>query len=300
MAPPADPPSDPCDTAARRHDPTSHDMPRVRDPHRFINDLDPDAINGLIDRLESRGKEHAFTCLFKDYASKLGLSKNAKVLEIGSGTGVIARLLASMTDKEIHITGIDQSPALVEVARQFAAHEEFEDRLMFKVEDAHALQSASGYFDAVIAHTVISHVTDPATVLKEACRVLKPKGTLVVFDGDYASLTYGFDDVEMGRRVDWALARTVFNNPVVMRHMSELLVTAGFELTEILADLVSEIGQGSYFRSMADTYAPLMAESGLVPKADIDRWIKAQHRAIEEHRFFASCNYYSFIARRLG
>ncbi len=300
MATSADPPSDPCNTTARRQDPTSHDIPQVRDPHRFINDLDPSAINGLIDRLESRGKEHAFTCLFETYASKLGLPKNAKVLEIGSGTGVIARLLASMTDKGIHIAGIDQSPALVEVAKQFAAREKLEDRLVFRVEDAHALQSISGHFDAVIAHTVISHVTDPAMVLKEAYRVLKPKGTLVVFDGDYASLTYGFDDVEIGRSVDWALARTVFNNPVVMRHMSQLLVTAGFELTEILSDLVSEIGQGSYFRSMADTYAPLMAESGLVPKADIDRWINAQHRAIEEHRFFASCNYYSFIASRPG
>lgn len=298
MATSANPPSDPCNTAARRQAPTSHDIPRVRDPHRFINDLDPNAINGLIDRLESRGKEHAFTCLFENYASKLGLSENARVLEIGSGTGVIARLLASMTDKETHITGIDQSPALVEVARQFAAHEELEDRLVFKVEDAHALQSVPTHFDAVIAHTVISHVADPAMVLKEAYRVLKPKGTLVVFDGDYASLTYGFDDVEIGRSVDWALARTVFSNPVVMRHMSQLLVTAGFELTEILSDLVSEIGQGSYFRSMADTYAPLMVESGLVPKADIDRWVKAQRRAIEEHRFFASCNYYSFIACR--
>ena len=300
MATSTDPPSDSCTIAGSRQEPTSNDIPRVRDPHRFINDLDPNAINGLIDRLESRGKEPAFTCLFENYASRLGLSKNAKVLEIGSGTGVIARLLASMTDKEIHITGIDQSPALVEVARQFAVHEELEDRLVFKVEDAHALQSVPGYFDAVIAHTVISHVTDPEMVLKEAYRVLKPKGTLVVFDGDYASLTYGFDDVEVGRCVDWALARTVFNNPVVMRNMSQLLVTAGFELIEILSDLVSEIGQGSYFRSMADTYAPLMAESGLVPKADIDRWIKAQHRAIEEHRFFASCNYYSFMARRPG
>lgn len=219
---------------------------------------------------------------------------------MGSGTGVIARLLTSTTGRQIHVTGIDQSPALVEAAKQFTCNKKLEDRLTFKVGDAHALPFASGHFDAVIAHTVISHVTDPAAVLKEAYRVLKPAGTLVVFDGDYASLTYGFDDVEIGRSVDWALARTVFNNPVVMRHMSRLLEAVGFELTEILSELMSEIGQGSYFLSMADTYAPLMAESGLVPKADIDAWISAQHKAIEEDRFFASCNYYSFIARRPG
>ncbi|MYB89435.1 MAG: methyltransferase domain-containing protein [Proteobacteria bacterium] len=284
MAIPADPPS----------------IPPVRDPHRFINDLDPDDIQRLIERLESRGREPAFTRLFENYASRLLLPKNARVLEMGSGTGVIARLLASTTGRQIHVTGIDQSPVLVEAAKQFACDGKLEDRLAFEVGDAHALQFASGHFDAVIAHTVISHVTDPGAVLKEAYRVLKPTGTLVVFDGDYASLTYGFDDVEIGRSVAWALARTVFNNPVVMRHMSRLLEAVGFELTEILSDLMSEIGQGSYFLSMADTYTSLMAESGLVPKADIDAWISAQHKAIEEDRFFASCNYYSFIARRPG
>ena len=284
MAPPADLPS----------------IPPVRDPHRFINELDPNAVQRLIERLESRGREPAFTRLFENYASRLLLPENARVLEMGSGTGVIARLLASTTDRQIHVTGIDQSPILVEAARQFASDEKLEDRLAFEVGDAHELQFASGHFDAVIAHTVISHVTDPAAVLKEAYRILKPAGTLVVFDGDYASLTCGYDDVEIGRSVDWALARTVFNNPVVMRHMSRLLAAAGFELTEILSELMSEIGQGSYFLSMADTYAPLMAESGLVPKADIDAWVNAQHKAVEEHRFFASCNYYSFIARRPG
>ena len=284
MATPADPPS----------------ISPVRDPHRFINDLDPDDVNRLIDRLESRGREPAFIRLFEDYARRLLLPEDARVLEIGSGTGVIARRLACMTGGQVHVTGIDQSPALVEAAKRFAAHEKLEDGLAFEVGDAHALLFESGHFDAVIAHTVISHVSDPATVLRQAHRVLKPAGTLVVFDGDYASLTYGFDDVETGRSVDWALARTVFNNPVVMRHMPRLLAAAGFELAETLSGLMSEIGQGSYFRSMADTYAPLMARSGLVAQADIDAWVCAQHSAIEERRFFASCNYYSFIARRPG
>lgn len=279
-------------------DPSS--FPPVRDPHRFINDLDPGDVQRLIERLESRAREPAFTRLFENYARRLRLPENARVLEVGSGTGVIARRLASTTGRQIHVTGIDQSPALVEAAKQFARDEKREDRLAFEVADAHALPFASGHFDAVIAHTVISHVTDPAAVLKEAYRVLKQAGTLVVFDGDYASLTCGYDDVEIGRSMDWALAQTVFNNPVVMRDMPRLLATAGFELTEILSELMSEIGQGSYFLSMADTYAPLMAESGLVPGADVGAWLNAQHRAIEEQRFFASCNYYSFIARRPG
>ena len=270
----------------------------ARDPHRFVNDLQPAMIDRLVDRLESRGKDRVFTRLFENYSSRLELPAHAHVLEIGSGTGVVARSLARNKGAGIHVTGIDQSPVFVEVAQRLAAREKLADRLAFEVGDAHALQSEPAHFDAVIAHTLISHVSDPAAVLGEARRVLKPGGTLVVFDGDYASLTYAFLDAETGRSMDWALARTAFNNPVVMRRLPRLLESAGLDLIEAVADVVSEIGQGSYFRSMAETYAPLIAEAGLASAADVDAWLDAQREAMESGRFFASCNYYSVFARR--
>ena len=41
-------------------------------------------------------------------------------------------------------------------------------------------------FDLAVLHTVLSHVTDPAAMLSEAFRVLRPGGTLVVCDGDFS------------------------------------------------------------------------------------------------------------------
>jgi len=274
------------------------DSPSVRDPHRFINDLEPDMINRLVDRLESRGKDRVFTRLFDKYCSRLELPPGAHVLEIGSGTGVVARALARKKGADVHVTGVDQSPALIRVAREICAREHLEDWLKFEVGDAHALRFGPECFDTVIAHTLISHVSDPVTVLREARRVLVPGGTLVVFDGDYASLTYACSEAETGRNMDWALARAAFNNPVVMRGLPELLESAGLDLTETLADVVSEIGQASYFRSLAETYAPLIASSGLASQVEVDAWLDEQTRAMDSGRFFASCNYYSVFARR--
>lgn len=82
---------------------------------------------------------------------------------------------------------------------------------------------ADDAFDTVIAHTLISHVTEPETVLREMARVVRPGGSVAIFDGDYASLTYGYPDHDTGRTMDSALANATFNNPLVMRDLSRLL-----------------------------------------------------------------------------
>jgi hypothetical protein len=59
------------------------------------------------------------------------------------------------------VTGIEQSPSLVEVAQRLADEEGVGERTEFRVGDAHALDVADESIDAVVAHTTMSHVTDP-------------------------------------------------------------------------------------------------------------------------------------------
>jgi SAM-dependent methyltransferase len=57
---------------------------------------------------------------------------------------------------------------------------------------------ADASFDAVLPHTLFSHVYDAAAVIREAARIVRPGGVVVVFDGDYGSLTVGTDDPAEG------------------------------------------------------------------------------------------------------
>ena len=270
----------------------------ARDPHRFVNELDAAAVERLIARLESRAKDTVFARLFDKYAVQLNLPPSAQVLEVGCGTGAMVRFLAHRSDFSGKAFGVDQSPLFIEAARRFAQEEGIGNRVEFRVGDAHGLDFLPATFDAAIAHTLISHVTEPITVLREMARVVRPGGTVAIFDGDYASLTYAFPDHDLGHRMDVAIVTATFNNPLVMRDLPRLLPEIGLKIIAAWGDAVVEIGNGSYFKSFAETYAPSVVRAGLLPVETVEAWLTAQRQSMENGTFFASCNYYTYLARR--
>ncbi len=268
------------------------------DPHCRSHSLDDETAGRLISRLESRAQDAVFTRLFDRYADALEFSDDSVTLEVGCGTGAMIRALVNKPNFRGRIVGVDQSPAFIDAATGFADRAGIADRVEFRVGDAHDLACESGEFGLVIAHTVISHVVDPESAINECARVLRPGGLLAVFDGDYSSLTYGFpEDPELGRRMDRALAETTFHNPLVMRDLIGLLPACGFEIEDTLADIVSEIGKASYFKSFADTYAPMVASGDMMGAGEVERWVDGQTELIAGGQFFASCNYYTYLSR---
>ena len=269
----------------------------ARDPHRFVNELDKAALERLVDRLEGRAKDNVFARLFDKYAAQLSLPHCSQVLEVGCGTGAITRFLARREDFSGRVFGVDQCLHFIKAANRFAQEEKVSEHIEFRIGDVHKLDFPTATFDVVIAHTLISHVTAPSMVLREMARVLRPGGTMVIFDGDYASLSYGFADHDFGHHMDVALADATFNNPFIMRDLPRLLPEIGLKMATAWGDAVAEIGKASYFKSFAETYAPSVVQAGLLPAEAVEFWLTAQHRSMASETFFASCNYYTYLVQ---
>lgn len=267
----------------------------AKDPHRFINDLDKPAIQSLIMRLESRARDKAFSNLILKYAAQLSLPESALALEIGCGTGATTRFLAQRDNFSGKAYGVDQSPDFIEVAKRFAQSENISDRIEFSVGDAHKLDFSDSMFDVVIAHTVISHVTEPETVIQEMARVVKPGGTLVIFDGDYSSLTFAYPEHEFGLKMSKALAQATFNNTIIMQELPRILPRFKLAISKAWGDAIIEIGRGSYFKSFIEAYAPYVKHAGLINAKLVDEWLSNQLEYIDKGHFFASCNYYTYL-----
>ncbi|MEA2598559.1 MAG: hypothetical protein QOF01_5028 [Thermomicrobiales bacterium] len=214
------------------------------------------------------------------------------------GTGIEVRALKRCPAFAGEVVGVYHNPRLVEEARRLTDAEDLADGIEYRSGDAHALDFADASFDIVLAHTLLSHVTDPLTVLREARRVVAPDGTVAVFDGDYASLTFAHPDLDLAERVEEALLEVLVNNPRVMRELPRLLREAGLELAEATAHAYADVGAGGFFANLVASYGPSLATAGLLPPEEVERWQAWQAQAVAEGIFFGASNDDTYLAQR--
>jgi hypothetical protein len=60
----------------------------------------------------------------------------------------------------------------------------------------------------------------------------------------------------------------------------------------------AEAGTGEFWVSAAETYGPLAATAGTITADQVERWLDDQRRSAADGTFFASCNYYAYVAER--
>ena len=236
---------------------------------------------------------------FRDaYFARLPLASAPRVLALGCGTGVEVRALRQRPEFNGTIVGLDHSPHFIGKARRLSAKEGLDRDVEYRVGDAHQLDLPNESFDIVLAHTLVSHLTDPLGVLREVQRVVKPGGVVAIFDGDYASLTLSHSDPDLAKRVEEVILEMITNNPRVMRDMPRLLEEAMLELVGTTPHIYAEVGRGSFFANFSESYAAVLKSSGMLPEDDVERWRTGLAQAVSDGTFFGASNYYTYLARR--
>ena len=108
-----------------------------------------------------------------DLAQRCHINPESYVLVIGCGTGKTSSYLARKHG--CHITGIDISPKMVNLAKKQASKDGVVDRTEFQVADAQNLPFSDNEFDAVIAESVNVFIPDKHQTMTEYVRVVKPE-----------------------------------------------------------------------------------------------------------------------------
>jgi SAM-dependent methyltransferase len=202
-----------------------------------------------------------------------GIGGAMRVLDLGTGLGHVAFLVADLLDPGGSVLGVDQAQRLLEVAERRRAEADAEN-IEFVQADARAF-SASEPFDAIVARLLLFHLPDRQEVLRRQLDALRPGGTMVVVEFDIGAMRAEPEAplVEAVRIWIEAAFRAAGADPRIGAQAGQLLRRAGF------AD-VSTFGIQSYFppsdpigpflcAGVTSSLAPQIVAHGIADEAEL-------------------------------
>ncbi|ADG82099.1 methyltransferase domain-containing protein [Thermincola potens] len=128
-------------------------------------------------------KSHAEVEAWKKVLATAIGTTPCRILDVGTGTGFLALLLAEMGH---NCTGLDISDKMLEQAKKKGTN--LKNRPVFDFGDAEALPLPDNCMDVVANRHLLWTLPDPQKALTEWLRVLKPGGKLVVINGVWGSI----------------------------------------------------------------------------------------------------------------
>lgn len=262
--------------------------------------LDAPVLDVVATRLEARGKHPTFRQMLYEYLDCMKIDDLHSVLDLGCGTGFAAREIAKRPGFTGNVVGVDVSSVLVDQASKLADEEGLSNRIDFRVGDSRSLEDSDNSFDAVIAHTLISHLPDPGTLIEEMIRLAKPGGFVAIFDGDYASLTFSHPDAEKGKAIDELIIGSIVTQSRILRQLPFFLKSSGLQIENAFSYVVTDVGKAEFWASSVESMRKLLPAANAMSAEEADSWANDRNRESDDGTFFASCNYYAYVARKPG
>ena len=115
----------------------------------------------------------------------VGVKSSDRLLDLGTGTGLLARMAAARGASSL---GIDHSAGMLAQAQARADQDGVGARTEFVAMDAEALDFADEAFDVTASLFVLRHLPNPLAAAREMYRTLKPGGRLVTSIGSRPTL----------------------------------------------------------------------------------------------------------------
>jgi len=206
---------------------------------------------------------------------RANLLRASRVLDVGSGTGVVTEEMAARTDGQV--IGVDLDMAMVAYAQGRGGRAEY------RAGDAHDLPFRDAWFDVAVCHFTLMWCRDPGKAAQEMVRVTQPGGSILVCaEPDYGG-RIDHPDLPLGRWQIEAL-RGEGADPCLGRKLRELFALPGVRQADV--GLMPGLWDPAAMRAEFDAEWALWERSlgDIVPPEDLVRVKAADLEAIESGR----------------
>ncbi|RIK98795.1 MAG: methyltransferase type 11 [Proteobacteria bacterium] len=220
-----------------------------------------------------------------------------RVLDVGCGPGFLASELAAAVGPHGRVDAIDSSPVMLGLAK---ARCEALPWVAVREGDAARPGFDDAAFDAIASVQVHEYVRDVEGSLREAARVLRPGGRLLLVATDWDSIVWAADDAARMARVLSAFDEHLAH-PDLPRRLEPLLRDAGFEprRCEVLVQMNRVYDPNTFSAGLLELIRRFVPGRRGVDRDEADAWADDLRGRGARGAYFFSLNQYAFLAVKL-
>lgn len=217
------------------------------------------------------------------FLEQAGISAGMKVVDVGCGAGDVTLLIADRVGPAGKVVGVDVNPAILEIARiRTRAHIAGGENVSFVTGDINTAELDND-FDAIVGRLILIHLREPAGILRDLVRYLRPGGIVAFQDFDFTIAGASLPPSPLIERVDYWIKEAFrraggeMQMGLKLYHLfleaglsaptmsSEALVIGSNEANQAEMDLV--IG---YIVNTIRTLLPLLLQFGIATAEDVE------------------------------
>jgi arsenite methyltransferase len=226
----------------------------------------------------------------------LGAQPGERILDVGCGPGFYASELLDQVEPDGSVVGVDASPQMLAVA----AHRcEGRGGVEFRQADATSLPVEDAGFDRAVCVQVLEYVTDVEAALRELHRALRPGGRVVIWDVDWATVSWHSHD---RGRMERALAAwdKHLADPSLPRTLASRMRAIGFADVAIEghAFATAEFTPDAYGSALLPLITDYLATVDGFGPAEAEAWADEQRLLAERDEFYFACIQFCFAGTK--
>jgi ubiquinone/menaquinone biosynthesis C-methylase UbiE len=228
--------------------------------------------------------------------SSLAAAPGERILDVGCGPGFLSAELHEEVGSAGSVVGVDASPAMLALA---ARRCEGLGNVTFHEGDAASLPVADASFDGAVCVQVLEYVADTRAALGELYRAVRPGGRVVVWDIDWATVSwYSTDPARMARVLeawDEHLA-----HPSLPRVLAPAMRSVGFQDVRMEPQpfATARFDSGSYGVAIIPMISSFVSGRRDIGADDASAWASELNELGERDRFYFAGLQLCFLGTR--
>ena len=221
-----------------------------------------------LERLQSQARlVNPFT---RRVFEEAGLQRGMRVLDVGSGVGDVAFLVADLVGPTGQVVGFDRSRVPLELARSRAAERSLENVSFVEGEPEAVAQESP--FDAAVGRYVLQYQYDPAAMLRSVAAQVRPGGLVVLHELDWEGVRSSPAVPTYDRCC--RLCREAIASSAEIHMGGKLFSTfleAGLPAPALLLEALAGVADPMrLIAELAESMAPTLERLGLAQAAELD------------------------------